>query len=74
MSFNPVIHVTGNSKVIKKIVKEGQGSVTADDGASVTSKSTDVLITILIWADKRNLDWKVVEGVSRDHNETYIAF
>lgn len=43
VSFNPVIHVTGNSKVIKKIVKEGQGSLTADEGACVTIRYAAML-------------------------------
>lgn len=38
VSFNCVIHVTDDSKVIKKIVREGQGPLTADDGTTVTSK------------------------------------
>ena len=38
VSFKPVVDVTGDSKVLKKILKEGEGFVTADEGASVTGK------------------------------------
>ncbi|XP_021889647.1 70 kDa peptidyl-prolyl isomerase-like isoform X2 [Carica papaya] len=40
VSFKPVIDVTGDSKVIKKILKEGEGSVVANDGATVTISYT----------------------------------
>ncbi|KAK1393508.1 Peptidylprolyl isomerase [Heracleum sosnowskyi] len=36
LSFKPVISVTNDSKVMKKILKEGQGALTADEGAVVT--------------------------------------
>ncbi|KAK2986154.1 hypothetical protein RJ640_019560, partial [Escallonia rubra] len=36
VSFKPVINVTDDSKVIKKILKEGEGAFTANEGASVT--------------------------------------
>ncbi|XP_028796053.1 peptidyl-prolyl cis-trans isomerase FKBP62 [Neltuma alba] len=36
VSFKPVINVTGDSKVLKKILREGEGSVTANEGAIVT--------------------------------------
>lgn len=39
LSFKPVISVTNDSKVMKKILKEGQGALTADEGAVVTRKS-----------------------------------
>lgn len=38
LSFKPVISVTNDSKVMKKILKEGQGALTADEGAVVTGK------------------------------------
>ncbi|OMO50931.1 hypothetical protein CCACVL1_30112 [Corchorus capsularis] len=40
VSFKSVIDVTGDSKVIKKILKEGEGSVVANDGAVVTISYT----------------------------------
>ncbi|KAK4274618.1 hypothetical protein QN277_017812 [Acacia crassicarpa] len=36
VSFKPVIDVTGDSKVLKKILREGEGSLTANEGAMVT--------------------------------------
>lgn len=36
VSFKPVINVTGDSKVLKKILREGEGSLTANEGAIVT--------------------------------------
>jgi FK506-binding protein 4/5 len=43
VSFKPVINVIGDSMVIKKILKEGEGTSTANEGANVTGK-------ILTWA------------------------
>lgn len=37
-SFKPVIDITGDSKVLKKILQEGEGTITANEGASVTGK------------------------------------
>jgi len=39
VSFKPVINVTGDSKVLKKILKEGEGAFTANEGANVTGKN-----------------------------------
>ncbi|PKI72460.1 hypothetical protein CRG98_007127 [Punica granatum] len=36
VSFKSVIDITGDAKVLKKILKEGEGAVTANEGASVT--------------------------------------
>ncbi|XAR48435.1 Peptidylprolyl isomerase [Bertholletia excelsa] len=36
VTFNPVINVTGDSKVLKMIVKEGEGALPANEGAAVT--------------------------------------
>lgn len=38
VSFKPVINVTGDFTVIKKIFKEGEGAFTANEGANVTGK------------------------------------
>lgn len=38
VSLKPVIDVSGDSKVLKKILQEGEGSVTADESASVIGK------------------------------------
>ncbi|KAM7520923.1 hypothetical protein LguiB_019885 [Lonicera macranthoides] len=40
VSFKSVINVTGNFKVMKKILKEGEGALTANEGASVTIRYT----------------------------------
>lgn len=40
VSFKPVVNVTGDFKDMKKILKEGEGAVTANDGASVTIRYT----------------------------------
>ncbi|KAK4800621.1 hypothetical protein SAY86_021108 [Trapa natans] len=36
VSFKPIIDITGDSKVFKKILKEGEGTITANEGATVT--------------------------------------
>ncbi|WVY90605.1 hypothetical protein V8G54_036119 [Vigna mungo] len=38
VSFKPVINVTGDSKVLKKILKEGEGAFTANEDAHVTEQ------------------------------------
>ncbi|RDX74232.1 Peptidyl-prolyl cis-trans isomerase FKBP62, partial [Mucuna pruriens] len=43
VSFKPVINVTGDSKVLKKILKEGEGAFTANEGANVTVSFTAML-------------------------------
>ncbi|CAL5206109.1 unnamed protein product [Lathyrus oleraceus] len=43
VSFKPVINVTGDSMVIKKILKEGEGAFTANEGANVTVSYTAML-------------------------------
>ncbi|KAK6277642.1 hypothetical protein POUND7_017965 [Theobroma cacao] len=40
VSFKSVIDVTGDSKVFKKILKEGEGAVVANEGAAVTISYT----------------------------------
>ncbi|KAL5706703.1 peptidylprolyl isomerase [Ranunculus cassubicifolius] len=40
VSFKPVIDVTHDAKVLKKILKEGEGSHTADEGATVHVRYT----------------------------------
>ncbi|KAJ4701592.1 Peptidylprolyl isomerase [Melia azedarach] len=40
VSFKHVVDVTGDSKVFKKILKEGEGSITANEGATVTISYT----------------------------------
>ncbi|KAG7585289.1 FKBP-type peptidyl-prolyl cis-trans isomerase domain [Arabidopsis thaliana x Arabidopsis arenosa] len=36
VSYKPVIDVVGDSKVVKKIMRDGEGTSVADDGATVT--------------------------------------
>lgn len=36
VSFKPVIDVVGDSKIFKKILRDGEGTSVEDDGASVT--------------------------------------
>ncbi|XP_052189220.1 70 kDa peptidyl-prolyl isomerase-like isoform X2 [Diospyros lotus] len=43
VSFKPVIDVTGDSKVIKKILKEGESTITANEGAAVMIRYTAML-------------------------------
>lgn len=38
VSYKPVIDVMGDSKVFKKIMRDGEGTSVADDGATVTGK------------------------------------
>lgn len=44
VSFKPVIDITGDSKVLKKILKEGEGAVIPNEGATVTSKYSDAYV------------------------------
>ena len=50
ISFKPVIDVTGDAKVFKKIMKEGEGSLVANEGATVTSKYSDIGKIKLGWS------------------------
>ncbi|PSR99922.1 Peptidyl-prolyl isomerase [Actinidia chinensis var. chinensis] len=43
VSFKPVIDITGDSKVIKKILKEGEGTLSANEGVAVTIRYTAML-------------------------------
>ncbi|XP_057776539.1 70 kDa peptidyl-prolyl isomerase-like isoform X2 [Salvia miltiorrhiza] len=43
LSMKPVIDVTGDLKVKKKVLKEGEGTVTANEGATVTIRYTAML-------------------------------
>ncbi|KAF7140388.1 hypothetical protein RHSIM_Rhsim06G0063300 [Rhododendron simsii] len=43
VSFKPVINVTDDSKVLKKILREGEGTLTANEGAVVTVRYTAML-------------------------------
>ncbi|GAV56604.1 FKBP_C domain-containing protein/TPR_1 domain-containing protein/TPR_11 domain-containing protein [Cephalotus follicularis] len=40
VSFKPVVDVTGDSKVLKKILKEGEGAFVANEDAAVTIRYT----------------------------------
>lgn len=55
VSFKPVINVTCDLGVLKKILKEGEGTLTADEGAAVTIRYTAKLVdgTLL---EKRGFD------------------
>ncbi|XP_057717738.1 70 kDa peptidyl-prolyl isomerase-like [Arachis stenosperma] len=55
VSFKPVIDVTGDSKVLKKILKEGEGASTANEGANVTVSYTAKLEDGTIF-EKRGID------------------
>ncbi|CAB4263042.1 unnamed protein product [Prunus armeniaca] len=48
VSFKPVIDVTGDAKVIKKVMKEGEGAWVANESASVTSKFIEMHIILAI--------------------------
>ncbi|KAI3460137.1 hypothetical protein Pfo_016800 [Paulownia fortunei] len=43
LSFKPVIDITGDLKVKKKVFKEGEGTITANEGAAVTIRYTAML-------------------------------
>lgn len=60
VSFKPVIDITGDSKVLKKILKEGEGAVIPNEGATVTSKYSDAYVINLSNIVKFDLDWKVM--------------
>lgn len=47
VSFKPVINVTVDSMVIKKILKEGEGAFTANEGANVTGKNTTLILLLV---------------------------
>ncbi|CAI8606220.1 unnamed protein product [Vicia faba] len=55
VSFKPVINVTGDSMVIKKILKEGDGAFTANEGANVTVSYTAMLEDGTVF-EKRGVD------------------
>ncbi|TKY57910.1 70 kDa peptidyl-prolyl isomerase [Spatholobus suberectus] len=55
VSFKPVINVTGDSKVLKKILKEGEGAFTANEGANVTVSFTAMLEDGTVF-EKRGID------------------
>ncbi|XP_058725106.1 70 kDa peptidyl-prolyl isomerase-like isoform X2 [Vicia villosa] len=55
VSFKPVINVTGDSMVIKKILKEGEGAFTANEGANVTVSYTAMLEDGTVF-EKRGID------------------
>ncbi|XP_061367213.1 70 kDa peptidyl-prolyl isomerase-like isoform X3 [Gastrolobium bilobum] len=55
VSFKPVINVTGDSMVLKKILKEGEGASTADEGANVTVRYTAMLEDGTVF-EKRGID------------------
>lgn len=58
VSFKPVIDITGDSKVLKKILKEGEGAVTANEGASVTGKYFQCIKKTFKWnAGSRHPTW-----------------
>ncbi|XP_027332737.1 70 kDa peptidyl-prolyl isomerase-like isoform X2 [Abrus precatorius] len=55
VSFKPVINVTGDSMVLKKILKEGEGAFTANEGAKVTVSFTAMLEDGTVF-EKRGID------------------
>ncbi|XP_031286114.1 uncharacterized protein LOC116144826 [Pistacia vera] len=55
VSFKPVIDVYGDSKVFKKILREGEGTITAYEGATVTIKQTTRLEDGTIF-EKKGID------------------
>ncbi|KEH40011.1 FKBP-type peptidyl-prolyl cis-trans isomerase [Medicago truncatula] len=55
VSFKPVINVTGDFTVIKKIFKEGEGAFTANEGANVTVRYTAMLEDGTVF-EKRGID------------------
>ncbi|EEF52262.1 70 kDa peptidyl-prolyl isomerase isoform X2 [Ricinus communis] len=55
ISFKPVVDVTGDTKVFKKILKEGEGTNVANEGALVTISYTARLQDGTIF-EKRGLD------------------
>lgn len=56
VSFKPVINVTGDLGVLKKILKEGEGTLTADEGAAVTSKYLELCACYLLAVGEINTD------------------
>ncbi|KAL5777574.1 hypothetical protein ACOSP7_010500 [Xanthoceras sorbifolium] len=55
VSFKPVIDICGDSKIFKKILKEGEGAFTANEGAIVTISYTARLEDGTIF-EKRGID------------------
>lgn len=55
LSMKPVIDVTGDLKVKKKILKEGEGTVTANEGATVTIRYTAMLEDATVF-ERKGLD------------------
>ncbi|XP_012068191.1 70 kDa peptidyl-prolyl isomerase isoform X2 [Jatropha curcas] len=55
VSFKPVVDVTGDAKVLKKILKEGEGTLVANEGAIVTIRYTARLQEGTVF-EKKGLD------------------
>ncbi|XP_031118608.1 peptidyl-prolyl cis-trans isomerase FKBP62-like isoform X2 [Ipomoea triloba] len=55
VSFKPVIDVTGNLGVLKKILKEGEGAHTANEGAAVSIRYSGLLEDGTLF-EKKGLD------------------
>ncbi|XP_009613898.1 peptidyl-prolyl cis-trans isomerase FKBP62-like isoform X2 [Nicotiana tomentosiformis] len=68
VSFKPVINVTGDLGVLKKILKEGEGTLTANEGAAVTIRYTAKLEdgTLL---EKRGFDGEAALKFTTDEEQ-----
>ncbi|KAH6781140.1 FKBP-type peptidyl-prolyl cis-trans isomerase family protein [Perilla frutescens var. hirtella] len=55
LSMKPVIDITGDLKVKKKVLKEGEGTVTANEGATVTIRYTAMLEDCTVF-DRKGFD------------------
>ncbi|CAJ1972793.1 unnamed protein product [Sphenostylis stenocarpa] len=64
VSFKPVINVTGDSKVLKKILKEGEGAFTANEGANVTVSFTAMLEDGTVFEKRRTGEEQPLEFIT----------
>ncbi|KAK7376981.1 hypothetical protein VNO80_02401 [Phaseolus coccineus] len=64
VSFKSVINVTGDSKVLKKILKEGEGAFTANEGAKVTVSFTAMLEDGTVFEKRRTGEEQPLEFIT----------
>ncbi|XP_052736486.1 70 kDa peptidyl-prolyl isomerase isoform X3 [Vigna angularis] len=64
VSFKPVINVTGDSKVLKKILKEGEGAFTANEDAHVTVSFTAMLEDGTVFEKRRTGEEQPLEFIT----------
>ncbi|XP_017429275.1 peptidyl-prolyl cis-trans isomerase FKBP62 isoform X5 [Vigna angularis] len=73
VSFKPVINVTGDSKVLKKILKEGEGAFTANEDAHVTVSFTAMLEDGTVFEKRRTGEEQPLEFITDEAQDLRTA-